>query len=477
MNLNQTINLIDQHIIFTNVCDHSKQNGWTHEKPIFWDEFIRKGQVNIYPKRFGKENYWKEDSQIILSDYPYHSCEIFECPKCNRLFFKYLELGGHVPEKRYRLINPKLINNNIMSERIETVHPFSISNYAEKSLFIHHKYDSKRIVDQQNFEEESRNYLDEIMIQNIEEDFYWYLWSYDSSLVKIIGLNIKFTPGAQVKIVLDKIAKSKIIEETKSLRYRIKGYYKFIDFQVEITSLSQSQYLKINFDFDHSSLDDYRLYFNDNNYERSNIIKCRDASVELKRYQFYNMVVELFRFFKHHFRTSYKINFSELLFHFFDTNIPSMYCVLIDLISRITKVPATDLDIEYRDVSLSFNKTRYKVSKIGLYSKRRGDVKSRLFLVNRECKLISKDIDSVKLVSFPDEEFILVMNNLLDDKKCFYPILRSESMDKAIIFYDDENNGIFGVNYDSENGILRDHLSSMIGTNSFKINLLNRIFE
>lgn len=113
MDLAQVIDMIYQHEGLPNSCDHSSHKGWSSEKPTLWDKFIDKGQIDIYPKHYNSkvDYYWDENSRIALSDYPYHSCKLFECPRCQRLFFTYLEFGGHAPEKRFRLVNPKLLDH------------------------------------------------------------------------------------------------------------------------------------------------------------------------------------------------------------------------------------------------------------------------------------------------------------------------------------------------------------------------------
>ncbi|ELV7526289.1 hypothetical protein QMU91_002522, partial [Flavobacterium psychrophilum] len=53
--------------------------------------------------------------------YPYFDCEILQCDKCKNLFFYYIELGGHLPQKRLRLIRKELIDLDSLKPRTQIV--------------------------------------------------------------------------------------------------------------------------------------------------------------------------------------------------------------------------------------------------------------------------------------------------------------------------------------------------------------------
>ncbi len=59
-----------------------------------------------YPSVF---NYWSPDSPIALAYYPYHDCQVYRHKLSGCYFFIYSEQGGHVPERRCRLIRQHLI--------------------------------------------------------------------------------------------------------------------------------------------------------------------------------------------------------------------------------------------------------------------------------------------------------------------------------------------------------------------------------
>lgn len=50
------------------------------------------------------KNYWKPNFKINLSEYPYYGCDIYKRKECNSFYLVYTEYGGHVPEKRARLL-------------------------------------------------------------------------------------------------------------------------------------------------------------------------------------------------------------------------------------------------------------------------------------------------------------------------------------------------------------------------------------
>lgn len=71
-----------------------------------WNSLVEGHQLNLI--KVGQieqesteqtDRYWGEDSPIKLNVYPYSSCEIHQCMDSKKLFFYYLELSGHRPEK------------------------------------------------------------------------------------------------------------------------------------------------------------------------------------------------------------------------------------------------------------------------------------------------------------------------------------------------------------------------------------------
>ena len=54
-------------------------------------------------------NYWSPDDPIALGYYPYNYCEVFQKKDCNSYYLVYTEWGGHIPERRARLVLKPLI--------------------------------------------------------------------------------------------------------------------------------------------------------------------------------------------------------------------------------------------------------------------------------------------------------------------------------------------------------------------------------
>jgi len=97
-----------------NSCDgHKDFYEWNNGTEILAINLIKIGQVSTQPSHNQYElQYWGKDAPIQMDKYPYYGCEVFQCTKCNTLFFYYLELGGHGVQKRYRVIREELINPN-----------------------------------------------------------------------------------------------------------------------------------------------------------------------------------------------------------------------------------------------------------------------------------------------------------------------------------------------------------------------------
>lgn len=54
-------------------------------------------------------DYWMENAEVNLKYYPYNGSDVYQCKRCNNLFFHYTEFGGHAPEERIRLIRSHLV--------------------------------------------------------------------------------------------------------------------------------------------------------------------------------------------------------------------------------------------------------------------------------------------------------------------------------------------------------------------------------
>ncbi len=107
--------------IVENKCDHSKYKQWENETAELKMYLIKRGQVNYPINDRMNEDYWGEYAPIVLSKYPFHNCEIYQCSKCKEFFFYYLENGGHGVQKRYRIINVNLIDKRDYKPNIDTI--------------------------------------------------------------------------------------------------------------------------------------------------------------------------------------------------------------------------------------------------------------------------------------------------------------------------------------------------------------------
>lgn len=58
---------------------------------------------------FAGSNYWSPEDPIALGYYPYNYCEVFQQRDCNSYYLVYTEWGGHIPERRARLVLKPLI--------------------------------------------------------------------------------------------------------------------------------------------------------------------------------------------------------------------------------------------------------------------------------------------------------------------------------------------------------------------------------
>lgn len=116
------------------VCDHSKYKQWENETEKLKSKLEKRGKINITPKTWEHEQIWGNNAPIVLSKYPYHSCEIYQCTKCKEFFFHYIEDGGHGSQKRYRIINVSIIDKKDFSPSIRSFieydpHQYSVAKY------------------------------------------------------------------------------------------------------------------------------------------------------------------------------------------------------------------------------------------------------------------------------------------------------------------------------------------------------------
>jgi|GEM_PF-996668 len=84
---------------------------WHNETEELKTNLIQIGQISVTPgEKQWDSHYWGQDAKIQFDRYPYYGCAIFQCQKCNTVFFHYVELGGHGPQKRYRVVRKELID-------------------------------------------------------------------------------------------------------------------------------------------------------------------------------------------------------------------------------------------------------------------------------------------------------------------------------------------------------------------------------
>lgn len=96
--------------------DHSRFLGWAALDSSTESTMVRLGKLvadgtdqydtlATYPG----SNYWAADDPIALAWYPYNYCEVFQKNGCSSLYLVYTEFGGHIPERRARLVRKNLI--------------------------------------------------------------------------------------------------------------------------------------------------------------------------------------------------------------------------------------------------------------------------------------------------------------------------------------------------------------------------------
>ncbi|MGX7666697.1 hypothetical protein [Flavobacterium pedocola] len=91
-------------------CDHSEYLEWNNGNEHFKSSLIKFGYVKANGNQAENFTYSETNSLIDLDFYPYYRCDIFQCKKCNTLFFHYTESINQKEEEKYRLIRRELIN-------------------------------------------------------------------------------------------------------------------------------------------------------------------------------------------------------------------------------------------------------------------------------------------------------------------------------------------------------------------------------
>ena len=103
---------------------------WENETSELKNKIIKRGKLDTPSKTWKNDKYWGEDAPIILSCYPFHSCEIHQCLECKEFFFHYTEDGGHGSQKRYRIIDLELIDKKDYSPNERAIIDYKSFEYS-----------------------------------------------------------------------------------------------------------------------------------------------------------------------------------------------------------------------------------------------------------------------------------------------------------------------------------------------------------
>jgi hypothetical protein len=76
-------------------------------------EFIGEIKINNQKEVYEDENYWRPDATISLRNYPYFGCKLYKHKSHESYYLIYKEFGGNIPEERCRLLQKRLIVNDI----------------------------------------------------------------------------------------------------------------------------------------------------------------------------------------------------------------------------------------------------------------------------------------------------------------------------------------------------------------------------
>ncbi|ENA1795624.1 hypothetical protein ABF176_002471 [Flavobacterium psychrophilum] len=121
INQDGLLHFLTSNKINDNICNHLKFLEWENDEENIILSLNKIGELNLEPNFEENKNYWGKDSKIEFGIYPYFDCEILQCEKCKNLFFYYVELGGHSPQKRLRLIRKELIDLNTLKPKTQVV--------------------------------------------------------------------------------------------------------------------------------------------------------------------------------------------------------------------------------------------------------------------------------------------------------------------------------------------------------------------
>jgi hypothetical protein len=70
---------------------HTDYFEWNNETEELKSHLKKIGQISIHPsEKQWEAQYWGQDTKILMDSYPYYGCGIFQCVKCNTVFFGYL---------------------------------------------------------------------------------------------------------------------------------------------------------------------------------------------------------------------------------------------------------------------------------------------------------------------------------------------------------------------------------------------------
>lgn len=95
-------------------CNYEKFIEWKRVSAEELANLVLLGQIVDFnnKKWLSVQEYnWKgaQEEPMALGYYPYGGCDVYQCADCKRLFFYYIEMGGHAAERRLRLIREELL--------------------------------------------------------------------------------------------------------------------------------------------------------------------------------------------------------------------------------------------------------------------------------------------------------------------------------------------------------------------------------